>query len=347
MKRALITGITGQDGSYLAELLLEKGYKVYGIVRRTSTTNLERIAHLEGEIELIYADLLDENSLIHALKVAEPDEVYNLASQSFVPASWSQPVLTGEFTALGVTRLLDAIRVVNPRIRFYQASSSEMFGATSEVPQNERTPFHPRSPYGVAKLYGHWITINYRESYGMFACSGILFNHESPRRGLEFVTRKVTHAVARIKYGLQRELRLGNLEARRDWGYAKDYVEAMWLMLQQDEPDDYVIATGETHSVRELCELAFSLVGLDYRDYVIVDPSLFRPADVNLLVGDASKARRRLGWAPKVRFQELIKMMVEVDLALVTEYLAKRQVLESAKPEAHHPAESWEPPVAR
>jgi len=329
MRRALITGITGQDGSYLAELLLEKGYKVYGIVRRTSTTNRERIAHLEGEIELIYADLLDENSLIHALRMAEPDEVYNLASQSFVPASWSQPVLTGEFTALGVTRLLDAIRAVNPRIRFYQASSSEMFGATSEVPQNERTPFHPRSPYGVAKLYGHWITINYRESYGMFACSGILFNHESPRRGLEFVTRKVTHAVARIKYGLQRELRLGNLEARRDWGYAKDYVEAMWLMLQQDEPDDYVIATGETHSVRELCELAFGYVGLDYRDYVVVDPSLFRPADVNLLVGDASKARRRLGWEPKVRFPELIRMMVDADLALVAEQVARRETTDA------------------
>jgi GDPmannose 4,6-dehydratase len=331
MKRALITGITGQDGSYLAEFLLEKGYKVYGIVRRTSTTNLERIAHLEGEIELIYADLLDENSLIHALKVAEPDEVYNLASQSFVPASWSQPVLTGEFTALGVTRLLDAIRVVNPRIRFYQASSSEMFGEAREVPQNEQTPFHPRSPYGVAKVYGHWITVNYRESYGMFACSGILFNHESPRRGLEFVTRKVTHAVARIKYGVQQELRLGNLEARRDWGYAKDYVEAMWLMLQQDEPDDYVIATGETHSVRELCELAFGYVGLDYRDYVVVDPSLFRPTDVNLLVGDASKARRRLGWEPKVRFEELIKMMVEADLALVAEQLAKREAIAGAE----------------
>jgi len=345
MKRALITGITGQDGSYLAELLLEKGYKVYGIVRRTSTTNLERIAHLEGEIELIYADLLDENSLIHALRVTQPDEVYNLASQSFVPASWSQPVLTGEFTALGVTRLLDAIRVVNPRIRFYQASSSEMFGATSEVPQNERTPFHPRSPYGVAKLYGHWITINYRESYGMFACSGILFNHESPRRGLEFVTRKVTHAVARIKYGLQRELRLGNLEARRDWGYAKDYVEAMWLMLQQDEPDDYVIATGETHSVRELCELAFGYVGLDYRDYVVVDPSLLRPADVNLLVGDASKARARLGWEPKVRFEELIKMMVEADLALVAKQLAEREAVEGSAPKRF--AESLEPPLRR
>jgi GDPmannose 4,6-dehydratase len=330
MKRALITGITGQDGSYLAEFLLEKGYEVYGIVRRTSTTNLERIAHLEGKVELIYADLLDENSLIHALRVAEPDEVYNLAAQSFVPASWSQPVLTGEFTALGVTRLLDAIRVVNPRIRFYQASSSEMFGEAREVPQNEHTPFHPRSPYGVAKVYGHWITVNYRESYGMFACSGILFNHESPRRGLEFVTRKVTHAVARIKYGLQKELRLGNLEARRDWGYAKDYVEAMWLMLQQDEPDDYVIATGETHSVRELCELAFGYVDLDYRDYVVVDPSLFRPADVTLLVGDASKARRRLGWAPKVRFEELIKMMVDADLALVAEQLAAREVTESA-----------------
>jgi GDPmannose 4,6-dehydratase len=330
MKRALITGITGQDGSYLAEFLLEKGYEVYGIVRRTSATNLERIAHLEGKVELIYADLLDENSLIHALRVAEPDEVYNLAAQSFVPASWSQPVLTGEFTALGVTRLLDAIRVVNPRIRFYQASSSEMFGEAREVPQNEHTPFHPRSPYGVAKVYGHWITVNYRESYGMFACSGILFNHESPRRGLEFVTRKVTHAVARIKYGLQKELRLGNLEARRDWGYAKDYVEAMWLMLQQDEPDDYVIATGETHSVRELCELAFGYVDLDYRDYVVVDPSLFRPADVTLLVGDASKARRRLGWAPKVRFEELIKMMVDADLALVAEQLAAREVTESA-----------------
>ncbi len=334
MRRALITGITGQDGSYLAEFLLEKGYKVYGIVRRASTTNRERIAHLEGEIELIYADLLDENSLVHALRVAQPDEVYNLASQSFVPASWSQPVLTGEFTALGVTRLLDAIRVVNPRIRFYQASSSEMFGEATEVPQNEKTPFHPRSPYGVAKVYGHWITVNYRESYGMFACSGILFNHESPRRGLEFVTRKVTHAVARIKYGLQKELRLGNLEARRDWGYAKDYVEAMWLMLQQDEPDDYVIATGQTHSVRELCELAFSYVGLDYRDYVVVDPSLFRPADVSLLVGDASKARRRLGWEPKVHFEELIRMMVDADLELVARQMAQQEV--SPKPETPH-----------
>jgi GDPmannose 4,6-dehydratase len=324
MKSALITGITGQDGSYLAEFLLEKGYKVSGVVRRTSTTNLERIAHLEDKVAVVYADLLDENSLIHALRLAEPDEVYNLAAQSFVPASWNQPVLTGEFTALGVTRILDAIRTVNPKIRFYQASSSEMFGQVQEVPQSERTPFYPRSPYGVAKVYGHWITVNYRESYGLFACSGILFNHESPRRGLEFVSRKVTHAVARIKHGLQTELRLGNIEARRDWGFAGDYIEAMWLMLQQDEADDYVIATGQTHSVRDLCELAFSHVALDYRDFVVVDSSLFRPAEVTMLVGDASKAQQKLGWTPKVTFEELIRMMVDADMKSVSEQLGRK-----------------------
>jgi GDPmannose 4,6-dehydratase len=313
-RRALITGITGQDGSYLAEFLLEKGYRVFGMVRRTSTVNFERIQHIQDKIELVQGDLLDQVSLIQILQQCRPHEVYNLAAQSFVPTSFQQPVLTGECTALGVTRMLDAIRIVDPTIRFYQASSSEMFGKVREVPQNEQTPFYPRSPYGVAKVYGHWITVNYRESYNLFACSGILFNHESPRRGLEFVTRKVSYGVARIKLGLDNELRLGNLEARRDWGYAGDYVRAMWLMLQQDEPDDYVIATGETHSVRELCEVAFSYVGLDYRDFVRVDPQYFRPAEVDLLVGDASKARAKLGWRPTVNFQELVQMMVEADL---------------------------------
>ncbi len=314
MKKALITGITGQDGSYLAEFLLEKGYKVIGMVRRTSTINFDRIQHLQDDIELVQGDLLDQVSMIDILREHRPHEVYNLAAQSFVPTSFKQPVLTGEFTALGVTRLLDAIRLVDHDIQFYQASSSEMFGKAREVPQNEETPFHPRSPYGVAKVYGHWITINYRESYDLFACSGILFNHESPRRGLEFVTHKVTHGVAKIKLGLADELRLGNLDARRDWGYAGDYVKAMWLMLQQDEPDDYVVATGATHSVRELCEVAFDHVGLNHEDYVVVDPRFFRPAEVDLLVGDATKAKTRLGWAPTVTFDELIHMMVDADL---------------------------------
>ena len=314
-KRALITGITGQDGSYLAGFLLEKGYEVYGIVRRSSTLNFERISHIQEKIHLISADLMDQNSLIRALREAEPDEVYNLAAQSFVPTSWEQPVFTGEVTALGVTRLLEAIRLVNPKIRFYQASSSEMFGKAQEVPQKETTPFYPRSPYGVAKLYGHWITVNYRESYGLFACSGILFNHESPRRGLEFVTRKITDGVARIKLGLSNELRLGNLEARRDWGFAGDYVRAMWLMLQQPEPDDYIVASGTTHSVKEFVEMAFSYVGLDWRKYVVVDQKLIRPAEVDLLQGDATKARQRLGWEPLVSFEELVKMMVDADLA--------------------------------
>ena len=313
-KCALITGITGQDGSYLAELLLEKGYRVIGMVRRASSENFERIAHIVDRVELRQADLLDQLSLIRMLEDSRPHEVYNLAAQSFVPTSWSQPVLTAEFTALGVTRLLDAIRLVDPGIRFYQASSSEMFGKVRETPQNERTPFHPRSPYGVAKAYGHAITVNYRESYGLFACSGILFNHESPRRGLEFVTRKVTDAAARIKYGLSRELRLGNLDARRDWGYAGDYVQAMWLMLQQDEPDDYVVATGESHSVQDLIEHAFGCVGLDWRDCVVLDPMLKRPAEVDMLLGDATKARQGLGWEPKVRFPELVGMMVDADL---------------------------------
>ncbi len=313
-KTALITGVTGQDGSYLAEFLLEKGYRVVGMVRRTSTVNFDRIKHIQDQIEIVQGDLLDQSSLMEIIRVYQPDEVYNLAAQSFVPTSFSQPVLTGEFTALGVTRLLEAIRHVKPDARFYQASSSEMFGKVVEVPQRETTPFYPRSPYGVAKVYGHWITVNYRESYGMFACSGILFNHESPRRGLEFVTHKVTHAAARIKLGLQRELRLGNLEARRDWGYAGDYVRGMWLMLQQDQPDDYVLATGETHSVRELCEVAFGHVGLDWRDYVVVDPKHYRPAEVDLLIGDASKARRVLGWEPSVNFEQLVRMMVDADL---------------------------------
>ena len=314
MKKALITGVTGQDGSYLAEFLLEKGYEVIGMVRRTSTINFDRIRHLQDAIELVYGDLLDQVSLIAILQEHRPDEVYNLAAQSFVPTSFEQPVLTGEFTALGVTRVLDAIRLVDSNIRFYQASSSEMFGKVREVPQNENTPFYPRSPYGAAKVYGHWITVNYRESYGLFACSGILFNHGSPRRGLEFVERKVAHGAARIKLGLADELRLGNLEAQRDWGYAGDYVEAMWLMLQQDKSDDYVIATGETHSVRELCEVAFGHLGLDYRDYVVCDPKFYRPAEVDQLIGDASKARKVLGWEPRVSFEELIHMTVDADL---------------------------------
>jgi GDPmannose 4,6-dehydratase len=314
-KTALITGVTGQDGSYLAEWLLAKGYTVHGVVRRSSTENFQRIEHLRGRLHLHQADLLDQTSLAAVLERTSPDEVYNLAAQSFVPASWQQPVLTAEFTAVGVLRLLDAVRQVCPGARFYQASSSEMFGKVLETPQRETTPFYPRSPYGVAKVYGHYITVNYRESYGMFACSGILFNHESPRRGLEFVTRKVTDAVARIKLGLARELRLGNLEARRDWGFAGDYVRAMWLMLQQDEPGDYVVATGETHSVRELVEAAFGCVGLDWQRYVVQDPSLVRPAEVDLLIGDASKARRVLGWKPQVNFAELVRRMVEADLA--------------------------------
>lgn len=320
-KRALITGITGQDGSYLAEFLLAKGYEVIGMVRRSSTVNFERIRHIQDKITLVSGDLLDEVSLIHILREHRPHEVYNLAAQSFVQTSWPQPVFTGETTALGVTRLLDAVRIVDPEIRFYQASSSEMFGKVVEVPQKETTPFYPRSPYGVAKVYGHWITVNYRESYGMHATSGILFNHESPRRGLEFVTRKISHGVARIKLGLDEELRLGNLEARRDWGFAGDYVEAMWLMLQQDQPEDYVIATGETHSVREFCELAFGYVGLDYRDYVVIDQRFMRPAEVDLLIGDASKARQKLGWQPRTTFPELVQMMVEADLQLVKEQM--------------------------
>ena len=315
MPTALITGITGQDGSYLAEFLLAKGYRVVGVVRRSSTTPYERIAHLIDRIELVSADLLDQTSLTDAVFETEPDEIYNLAAQSFVQTSWSQPVLTGEFTALGVTRMLEAMKKAAPKSRFYQASSSEMFGKVVEVPQRESTPFYPRSPYGVAKVYGHWITLNYRESFGLYATSGILFNHESPRRGLEFVTRKVTDAAARIKLGTATELRLGNVEARRDWGFAGDYVDAMWRMLQQDEPDDYVVATGETWSVRQLCEFAFEAVDLDYRDYLKHDSRYDRPAEVDLLVGDPGKAKERLGWEPTVRFRELVTMMVSEDLA--------------------------------
>ena len=315
-KSALITGITGQDGSYLAESLLAKGYKVYGLLRRTSIIIDDRIKHLTDNVELIDGDLLDQLSVIKAMQISKPDEVYNLAAQSFVPTSWLQPVLTGEYTALGVTKLLEAVRLVDKPVKFYQASSSEMFGKVQAVPQNEETPFYPRSPYGVSKLYGHWITINYRESYNMYACSGILFNHESPRRGLEFVTRKVSNTVARIKLGQQKELRMGNLESRRDWGFAGDYVEAMWLMLQQAGPDDYVVATGETHSIQELIEVAFDHVGLNWRDYVVSDPRFFRPAEVDLLIGDATKARTKLGWEPKVRFEQLVKMMVDADLKL-------------------------------
>ena len=316
-RRALITGITGQDGSYLAELLLDKGYDVVGMVRRTSTVTFERIDHIMDRIQLHSGDLMDPLSLIEALRAHEPDEVYNLAAQSFVPASFEQPVLTGETTALGVTRLLDAIRVVNPAIRFYQASSSEMFGKVREVPQTETTPFHPRSPYGVAKVYAHWITVNYRESYGLHASSGILFNHESPRRGLEFLPRKISHGVAQIALGQATELRLGNLEAKRDWGYAGDYVDAMWRMLQLDEPDDFVICTGETRTVREFCEKAFSRVGLDADEHIVIDEKFYRPAEVDLLVGDRAKAESILGWRPTVDFTGLVEMMVDADMALV------------------------------
>ena len=314
MPTALVTGVTGQDGSYLAELLLEKGYTVIGMVRRTSTINFDRIKHIQDKIEVVQGDLLDQMSLIGILQEYRPTEVYNLAAQSFVPTSFTQPVLTSEFTALGVTRMLEAIRIVDPKIRFYQASSSEMFGKVVEVPQRESTPFYPRSPYGVAKVYGHWITVNYRESYNIFGCSGILFNHESPRRGLEFVTHKITHGAARIKLGLADELRLGNLEARRDWGYAGDYVRAMWLMLQQDEPDDYVVATGETHSVEEFVQEAFSYLDLDWKQHVVQDPRFYRPAEVDLLVGDPNKAGEKLGWEPSVDFRQLVRIMVDADM---------------------------------
>ena len=313
-RRALITGVTGQDGSYLAELLLEKGYKVYGMVRRSSTENFERIEHIRDRIQIREGDLLDQLSLIKLIEEAEPDEIYNLAAQSFVPTSWTKPLLTGEFTALGVTRMLEAIRAVNRKLRFYQASSSEMFGKVLETPQTETTPFYPRSPYGVAKVYGHFITVNYRESYDVFAVSGILFNHESPRRGLEFVTRKVTDGVARIKLGLAEKLHMGNLDARRDWGFAGDYVEAMWLLLQQPEARDYVIATGEMHTVRELLEVAFKHVGLDYEQHVVIDEKFFRPAEVDLLCGDSSKAQKELKWKPRVSFEGLVQMMVDADL---------------------------------
>jgi GDPmannose 4,6-dehydratase len=329
MPTALITGVTGQDGSYLAEFLLEQGYTVVGMVRRTSTINFDRIRHLQDSIEIVPGDLLDQMSLIGILQEHRPSEVYNLAAQSFVPTSFTQPVLTGEFTALGVTRVLEAIRIVDPTIRFYQASSSEMFGKVMEVPQRESTPFYPRSPYGVAKVYGHWITVNYRESYNIYGCSGILFNHESPRRGLEFVTHKITHAVARIKLGLQSELRLGNLEARRDWGYAGDYVRAMWLMLQQDHPDDYVVTTGETHSVQEFVAEAFGHLDLDWREYVVQDPRFYRPAEVDLLVGDPGKAKRELGWEPTVDFRGLVRLMVDADLRAIQNprvgYLSARE----------------------
>jgi GDPmannose 4,6-dehydratase len=315
---ALITGITGQDGSYLAEYLLSLGYRVVGVTRRTSTETRSRVAHLQDQIEFVSGDLLDQTSLLALVARFQPDEIYNLAAQSFVPTSWEQPVLTGEFTALGVTRLLEAVRMAGPNSpRVYQASSSEMFGKVHVVPQNEGTPFYPRSPYGVSKLYGHWITVNYRESYGLHASSGIFFNHESPRRGLEFVTRKISYGVARIKHGVDRELRLGNLEARRDWGFAGDYVRAMHLMLQQEVPSDYVVATGETHSVQEFCEVAFTAAGLNWEDFVLVDPALYRPAEVDMLVGDASRAREHLGWRPTIGFHDLVGMMVEADLALV------------------------------
>ena len=317
MPKALITGITGQDGSYLAEFLLGRGYEVAGMLRRSSTLNFERISHFQDEIELVQGDLIDGASMIKVLEDTQPDEVYNLAAQSFVQTSFGQAVLTGETTALGVTRLLDAIRTVNPDIRFYQASSSEMFGKVMEVPQSEETPFYPRSPYGAAKVYGHWITVNYRESYDMHASSGILFNHESPRRGLEFVTRKITNAAARIKLGLDSEVRLGNLDAQRDWGYAGDYVEAMHLMLQQDTPDDFVICTGETHTVRKFCELAFGALDLNYEEYVVIDPKFYRPSEVDLLIGDRTKAEKVLGWKPETSFEELVRMMVESDYKAV------------------------------
>lgn len=334
MPTALITGVTGQDGSYLAEFLLSQGYRVIGMVRRTSTVNFDRIRHFQDDIEIVQGDLLDQMSLISILQEYRPEEVYNLAAQSFVPTSFTQPVLTGEFTALGVTRMLEAIRIVDPAIRFYQASSSEMFGKVVEVPQRETTPFYPRSPYGVAKVYGHWITVNYRESYNIFGCSGILFNHESPRRGLEFVTHKITHAAARIKVGLADELRLGNLEARRDWGYAGDYVRAMWLMLQQDAPDDYVVATGETHSVREFVEEAFDYLDLDWQKYVVQDPKFYRPAEVDLLVGDASKARRVLEWEPSVDFRQLVRLMVDADLRALNDPSLSYQPLVEESPVA-------------
>lgn len=313
-KRALITGITGQDGSYLAELLLSEGYDVYGVVRRASTENYERIEHLRDQITLLQADLLDQSSLVQAIRESNPTELYNLAAQSFVPTSWAQPVLTAEFTAIGVTKVLEAMRAVNPEIRFYQASSSEMYGKVLEVPQSEDTPFYPRSPYGVAKVYGHYITVNYRESYNLHASSGILFNHESPRRGLEFVTRKVTDGVSRIKLGLATELRMGNLDSQRDWGFAGDYVKAMWLMLQQDTPDDFVVATGETHTVKELVQLAFDRVGLDWEKYVVIDPRFIRPAEVDLLIGEPAKAKNVLGWVPQTSFQRLVNMMVDADM---------------------------------
>lgn len=319
MKRALITGITGQDGSYLAEFLLSKGYKVFGVNRRTSTRNIHRIQHILEQVEMLSGDLFDQNSLMHCIETAQPDEVYNLAAQSFVPTSWTQPILTGDITGIGVTKLLEAIKIIKKDARFYQASSSEMFGKVQAVPQCEKTPFYPRSPYGVAKLYGHWITINYRESYKMFTCSGILFNHESPRRGLEFVTRKITDGVARIKTGKADCLTLGNLDSKRDWGFAGDYVQAMWLMLQQDTPDDFVISTDETHSVQEFVEIAFSAVGLDWKKYVKTDPRFVRPAEVDLLIGDSSKARKKLGWTPKVSFRELVQMMVEEDMKFHTD----------------------------
>ncbi|HRZ86617.1 MAG TPA: GDP-mannose 4,6-dehydratase [bacterium] len=314
MKKALITGITGQDGSYLAEFLLEKGYKVSGMVRRSSTEKFERIEHIRDRIDLRQADLLDQLSLIKLLEETQPDEIYNLAAMSFVPTSWVQPVLTAEFTAVGVTRMLDAIRLVNKQIKFYQASSSEMFGKVKEIPQTEKTPFHPRSPYGVAKVYGHYITLNYRESYGIFACSGILFNHESPRRGLEFVTKKITDGVARIKLGIDKELRLGNMDSKRDWGFAGDYVKAMWMMLQQGEPDDYVIATGHTHSVKDFVIEAFSHAGLEWEKHVKTDPAFVRPAEVDLLIGSPEKAKKKFGWEPRVSFKELVRMMVDYDI---------------------------------
>jgi GDPmannose 4,6-dehydratase len=317
-KKALITGITGQDGSYLAEFLLEKGYKVYGLIRRSSTVNFERISHIQRDIELLSGDLLDQKSLTSALEKSQAEEVYNLGAQSFVPVSWDQPMLTGEITGLGTTRLLEAIRSANPTARFYQASTSELFGKAQETPQRESTPFYPRSPYGVSKLYAHWITINYRESYDMYACAGILFNHESPRRGLEFVTRKITHGVARIKLGLDKELRLGNLDARRDWGYAGDFVRAMWLMLQQDEPEDFVIATGQDRTIRDFCQAAFSHVDLNWEDHVVVDEAFFRPAEVNILLGDPTKAKEKLGWQPEVSLEEMVQMMVDRDLEIVS-----------------------------
>ena len=329
-RRALITGITGQDGSYLAELLLEEGYEVCGVVRRSSTEAYERIQGIKDQVNLMQADLTDQVSMIDVISEVRPSEVFNLAAQSFVPTSWKQPILTGDVTALGVTRMLEAVRIVDKSIRFYQASSSEMFGKVVETPQTETTPFYPRSPYGVAKVYGHWITINYRESYGMFACSGILFNHESPRRGLEFVTRKVTDGAARIKQGLSNELRLGNLDAKRDWGFAKDYVRAMWLMLQQDTPADYVIASGETHTVRRMCEIAFSHVGLDYNDHVKVDPKFYRPAEVELLLGGCAKAKKALNWEPEVSFEQLIQMMVDTDMQRVKAEIEGKGAVTSA-----------------